>query len=362
MQPPIPTLLCAHAALGLNIAHALHQNPQVNLVAVYPWCDHPKSQFPEYHQQLDAPLKQWAKEHGIPLLGGWKGNDPEFLDWLAQHNIAWMQLGCWGEILKPPLITQPNLTIVNCHPSLLPNHRGPNPYASVIRLNEAETGVSFHTVDAGIDTGPLLHQAPMPLHPTDTGDTVQQRCAEVAGQAMDALIALLTQPTWPLQPQDETQGVYYPNIILEDGLIQWMADPHAVWRNARAIKPWINSYGFWNGNTLVVTEHLSLVPHTPATPEEAERPAGVIHHTTNSLCQVTSRDPNWLYQFNEYQFVISNLQVPKAVSGVLGAWLLQPDKGSFWHTPMIEQAYLSALTPAELEALRNPEPEPDTSS
>jgi methionyl-tRNA formyltransferase len=347
MHPPFRTVLFGHGVVGLRLAQALFDNPTVDVVAIYPWCDHPGSKFPEFHAEQDAPLKAWAKVQGIPLLSGWQANDPDCITWMTEHQVAWVQLGCWGEILKPPFLTLPNLLITNCHPGLLPEHRGPNPYASAIRVGDSHSGVTFHRVDAGIDTSPILHREVFAMDPRETGDTLQYKAADAASKGVHAVVSLLQQPTLAEVPQHDNEGVYYPNIVLEDGIIQWMADPHAVERNARALRPWVSSIAFWNGNTAVLSQDLELVAHTP-TDEEAIRPPGIVHCTTADMCQITSAEPQWLYQLSDYIIVVGNLQVPRHISGMLGAWLLQPDKGTFWHTPMIHKPYISGLTPDEV--------------
>jgi methionyl-tRNA formyltransferase len=76
---------------------------------------------------------------------------------------------------------------LNGHPSLLPLHRGPTPVAWAIRNGEEEMGVTFHKMDAELDTGPILVQRRIPfgeqLEPPDdffpkTGAIVGEALAE----------------------------------------------------------------------------------------------------------------------------------------------------------------------------------------
>jgi methionyl-tRNA formyltransferase len=72
---------------------------------------------------------------------------------------------CMGFPWKIPAdaLAVPPLGWLNGHPSLLPRHRGPVPIAWAIRNGDAEVGVTFHRMDAELDTGPILAQAPFPL-------------------------------------------------------------------------------------------------------------------------------------------------------------------------------------------------------
>jgi methionyl-tRNA formyltransferase len=72
---------------------------------------------------------------------------------------------CMGFPWKVPAdaLAVPRLGWINGHPSLLPHHRGPVPVAWAIRAGEEEFGVTFHRMDAELDTGPILAQKAAPL-------------------------------------------------------------------------------------------------------------------------------------------------------------------------------------------------------
>jgi methionyl-tRNA formyltransferase len=67
---------------------------------------------------------------------------------------------CMGFPWKIPAdaLGVPTLGWVNGHPSLLPRHRGPVPVAWTIRNGEEELGITFHRMDAALDTGAILAQ------------------------------------------------------------------------------------------------------------------------------------------------------------------------------------------------------------
>jgi methionyl-tRNA formyltransferase len=65
--------------------------------------------------------------------------------------------------IPPDALAVPRLGWLNGHPSLLPRHRGPVPIAWAIRNGDEEVGVTFHRMDAELDTGPILAQSSYPL-------------------------------------------------------------------------------------------------------------------------------------------------------------------------------------------------------
>jgi methionyl-tRNA formyltransferase len=76
---------------------------------------------------------------------------------------------CWGYPWKIPLaaLQVSRLGSINCHPAMLPRHRGPIPLAWAIRDGDGEFGITWHRMDAELDTGPILAQATVPMQDDD---------------------------------------------------------------------------------------------------------------------------------------------------------------------------------------------------
>jgi methionyl-tRNA formyltransferase len=102
---------------------------------------------------------------------------------------------CMGFPWKVPAdaLAVPRLGWINGHPSLLPHHRGPVPVAWTIRDGEEEFGVTFHRMDAELDTGPILAQKALPLGDLCEPDEFYGRMGpvviEVLGEALANLAA-----------------------------------------------------------------------------------------------------------------------------------------------------------------------------
>jgi methionyl-tRNA formyltransferase len=60
--------------------------------------------------------------------------------------------------IPPDALAVPRLGWLNGHPSLLPRHRGPLPVAWAIREGDEEIAITFHRMDADLDTGPIVAQ------------------------------------------------------------------------------------------------------------------------------------------------------------------------------------------------------------
>lgn len=78
-------------------------------------------------------------------------------------------------ILTESFVSQWDGRMLNIHPSLLPKYKGLNTHARALEAGDAEAGCSVHLVTADLDDGPVLGQAPVPILPDDTPETLAAR-------------------------------------------------------------------------------------------------------------------------------------------------------------------------------------------
>jgi methionyl-tRNA formyltransferase len=102
---------------------------------------------------------------------------------------------CMGFPWKVPAeaLVVPRLGWLNGHPSLLPRHRGPVPVAWAIRNGDEDIGITFHRMDAELDTGPILAQRPITLgeyvEPEEFYPRMGEVVLQVLGEALERLAA-----------------------------------------------------------------------------------------------------------------------------------------------------------------------------
>lgn len=78
-------------------------------------------------------------------------------------------------IVGPRMIAAFPHRIVNVHPALLPSFPGTDGAAQAVAKGARIAGCTVHIVDAGVDTGPILAQAAVPVLPDDDAHTLQAR-------------------------------------------------------------------------------------------------------------------------------------------------------------------------------------------
>ncbi|HMI32181.1 MAG TPA: phosphoribosylglycinamide formyltransferase, partial [Candidatus Limnocylindrales bacterium] len=78
-------------------------------------------------------------------------------------------------LLSPEFLERVAAPVLNVHPSLLPAFRGLDAQRQAIEAGVRITGATVHFVDSGMDTGPILLQAPLDVLPGDTEQTLSDR-------------------------------------------------------------------------------------------------------------------------------------------------------------------------------------------
>jgi len=96
-------------------------------------------------------------------------------------------------LLPPEVLAIPRLGVVNTHPSRLPRHRGPYPFAWAVREGDDELWLTVHLMDERFDTGPILAQGSRPM-PADTsieglGPRLRDLASELVPAALRRVIA-----------------------------------------------------------------------------------------------------------------------------------------------------------------------------
>jgi len=97
---------------------------------------------------------------------------------IQEHGGNFVVLAGFMRIVKPRLLATFAGRTVNIHPSLLPKFPGLEAGQQALDAGVPETGCTVHWVDAGIDTGPILVQRKVPVHPDDTLETLMNRIHE----------------------------------------------------------------------------------------------------------------------------------------------------------------------------------------
>jgi phosphoribosylglycinamide formyltransferase-1 len=101
--------------------------------------------------------------------------DAQLIAELNAHQVDLVCLAGYMRLLSPAFIRAFPLRILNIHPSLLPAFPGLDAQHQAFDYGVKVTGCTVHFVDEHLDHGPIVLQAPVPVLPTDTAETLSSR-------------------------------------------------------------------------------------------------------------------------------------------------------------------------------------------
>lgn len=94
---------------------------------------------------------------------------------LREHGAEVLALAGYMRLLSPEFVRRWEGRMLNIHPSLLPAHRGLDTHARALAAGDTRHGCSVHVVTEGLDEGPVIARAEVPVLPGDTAETLAAR-------------------------------------------------------------------------------------------------------------------------------------------------------------------------------------------
>jgi len=166
---------------------------------------------------LRSGTKLLAQELGLEVFQPERIKDEAAQARIRQVAADVMVVVAYGQILPASLITAPRLGTLNVHASLLPRHRGPAPIEWSILSGDPETGVTIMQMDAGVDTGPILAQARVPIAPDATTGPLESQLADLGGRLMVQTLEELERGRISPVPQPAEGATHAPRLTSQDG-------------------------------------------------------------------------------------------------------------------------------------------------
>ena len=250
---------------------ALVEN-QYNVVAVVTQPDKPVGRHGSVLQP--SAVKQYALEHGLPVLQPEKMKDPEFVEQLRSYD-ANLQVVVAFRMLPEVVWDMPRYGTFNVHAALLPQYRGAAPINWAVINGETETGVTTFFLDHDIDTGRIIMQLPFAI--PDTADVeyvydgLMHLGADICLQTLDRILAA---DGFPVSiPQQETNELKpAPKIFKETCEVNWDLPSKRVYDFVRGLSPYP---GAWT--TLVSPDGKETVLKLFRTTKTTQPTCGVGH-------------------------------------------------------------------------------------
>lgn len=189
-----------------------------------------------------SPVKVLAEQHGVPVLQPKSLRPAENQQLVADLQADIMVVVAYGLILPQAVLDMPRLGCINVHGSLLPRWRGAAPIQRSLWAGDTETGVTIMQMDAGLDTGAMLHKLSCPITMQDTSASLYSRLAELGPQGLLTTLQALAQNAAVADAQDDTLATYAEKLSKEEAKLDWSLSAAQLERCIRAFNPWPVSY------------------------------------------------------------------------------------------------------------------------
>jgi phosphoribosylglycinamide formyltransferase-1 len=130
----------------------------------------------------DAYALERAKNHNIPFLvirhqdfPDREDFDKKMIDILKSYEVELVVMAGFMRVLTPFFLRSFPMKVMNIHPALLPSFPGLHVQKKAIEYGVKFSGCTVHFADEGMDSGPIIIQAVVPVYDTDTVDILAER-------------------------------------------------------------------------------------------------------------------------------------------------------------------------------------------
>jgi len=214
----VPALMALHAA-GHEVVCAYTQPPR------------PAGRG---KQPQPSPVQRAAEQLGVPVRCPVSLRDEAEKAAFAAHAADVAVVAAYGLILPRAVLSAPRRGCLNIHASLLPRWRGAAPIHRTVMAGDEETGITIMQMEAGLDTGPMLHKLRVPVGRKTTGELTEE-LARLGAAAITEVLANLA--AFPPVPQDEALATYAPKIDKAEARIDWAESAAVIERRVRGLAP-----------------------------------------------------------------------------------------------------------------------------
>lgn len=190
------------------------------------------------HEATDA-VPNYCKKNNIQYLSLKQCNN-ETIEQLKITQVPVAVLAYFGLILPQEVLDIFPKGIINVHPSLLPQYRGPTPGQTALLNGDKETGISIIKLDEEVDHGPILVQKIEPIHPDDTAETLYERLFTKGAEMLVSSLHGYLNGELELKEQDHSKATFTDHLTRNSGYFDITNPPSQKQLDCmiRAYYPW----------------------------------------------------------------------------------------------------------------------------
>jgi len=193
---------------------------------------------------LPLPVKVLAKKREIVTYQPKDINSFSFISQMRDKAPDIIVVVAFGKIFSPEFLSIPKICVLNVHPSLLPQYRGPAPIPWAIINGEKETGITIHKIEKEIDKGKIILQQKLSIDLFDTIKSLETKFSLIGATLLIKAINMIKDGSVKYITQDEREATYAPRIKKEDTRIDWNKSSMEIHNLVRGLNPYYGAFTF----------------------------------------------------------------------------------------------------------------------
>lgn len=143
--------------------------------------------------------------------------DAAVVESLVEAGVEWVVLAGFMRIVTPVFLRAFEGRVINIHPSLLPAFPGVDAQGQAIAYGVRVSGCTVHLVNEGVDAGPIIAQAVVPVRRDDDRDALAARILAREHELLVRVLGWIAEGRFALEQGAEGR----PRVML-DGAAPWL--------------------------------------------------------------------------------------------------------------------------------------------
>ena len=203
-------------------------------------------------QPAPSAVKRFAAARGIPVLQPHTLKNTEEVERVRALRPDALVVAAYGMLLPPSLLDAGRHGALNIHASLLPRWRGAAPIQRALLAGDRETGISIMSMDAGLDTGPVLLRKAIPITSDDDAGSLHDKLAALGAEAIVVALAEIESGRSHAAAQAADGVTSARKIDKGEARLDWSKPALELERAVRAFRPAPGAYGLLEGEPLKI--------------------------------------------------------------------------------------------------------------
>ncbi|MDA8618935.1 methionyl-tRNA formyltransferase [Candidatus Pelagibacter bacterium] len=186
---------------------------------------------------LNSPIHEYAKKLKISVRNPVSLDQKEEIEHIKNLKPDIVIVVAYGKILPSSLLNLENILFINIHASLLPRWRGAAPIQRAIMNMDCETGVSIMKIEPKLDSGPVMLQSKVKIHPNLNCEELSNEMSKIGSKLILDALELIKENKAKFITQNESEVTYAKKIEKTETKINWDEDAKNIVARINALNP-----------------------------------------------------------------------------------------------------------------------------